>query len=108
VSANVLVVDASGGGSYTQIQPAIDAADDGDTILVKSGSYTWFSVIDKSIAIVGDAGANVSLVGGARVEGCAASGARLQQQQRAVMADAVARHGRNGAAGRRSTSEPAR
>ena len=53
-------------------------------------------------------GARRSLVGGARLEGCAASGARLQQQQRVVMADAVARHGEIAAAGRRGAAEPAR
>jgi hypothetical protein len=69
--ANVLVVDASGGGNYTQIQPAVDAADDGDTLLIKSGTYAWFAVNNKSIAIVGDAGANVQINGAVRVRSLA-------------------------------------
>jgi hypothetical protein len=70
-SASVLVVDAGGGGSYTQIQPAIDAAVDGDTILVKSGIYSWFAVNDKALAIVGDAGAIVHINGAVRVRNLA-------------------------------------
>jgi hypothetical protein len=62
-SANVLVVDAFGGGNYTQIQAAVDAAVDGDTILVKSGAYNSFGVIDKELAIVGDAGSYVHILG---------------------------------------------
>jgi hypothetical protein len=71
--ANVLVVDASGGGSFTQIQPAVDAATDGDTILVKSGVYGAFSVGDKALVIVGDSGASVEVVGSASVQSLAAS-----------------------------------
>jgi hypothetical protein len=32
-----LIVDLNGGADYTDIQAAIDAARDGDTVLVKSG-----------------------------------------------------------------------
>jgi len=34
-----IVVDPSGGGDFTEIQPAIDAAADGDTVLVQPGEY---------------------------------------------------------------------
>lgn len=54
---HVLVVDSS--GPYTQIQPAVDAAIDGDTILVKSGTYPGFTISDKSLSVVGDSGAHV-------------------------------------------------
>jgi hypothetical protein len=71
--ADVLVVDASGGGNYTQIQAAVDAAVDGDTILVKSGSYVSFVVDDKALTIVGDTGASVQVAGAARVRDLSAS-----------------------------------
>jgi hypothetical protein len=61
----VLVVDAS--GPYTQIQPAVDAAVDGDTILVKSGAYAGFTVSNKSVSVVGDTGANVFVKEGVNV-----------------------------------------
>jgi hypothetical protein len=60
-TANVLVVDASGGGDYTQIQAAIDAAVDGDTILVKPGLYSACAILNKAIAIVGDSGGLVEI-----------------------------------------------
>src|SRR5437867_7856524 len=71
-AGNVLVVDASGGGAFTQIQPAVDAAADGDTILVKSGTYGSFVVGDKGLAIVGDAGASVQVAGAIRARNLAA------------------------------------
>ncbi len=39
-SATTLAVDASGSGSYTTIQDAVDAAVSGDSITVAAGSYT--------------------------------------------------------------------
>ena len=38
-SAATIVVDLNGGGDFTEIQPAIDAARDGDTVLVRPGEY---------------------------------------------------------------------
>jgi len=67
----VIVVDAGGGATYA-LQPAVDAADDGDTLLVKSGTYAWFAVSNKAIAIVGDAGALVHINGAVRVRNLAA------------------------------------
>ncbi len=55
-SAGVIVVDAAGGGSFTQIQPAVDAAIDGDTILVKPGNYAAFTINAKGLTVVGDVG----------------------------------------------------
>jgi pectin methylesterase-like acyl-CoA thioesterase len=53
-NAGVIVVDATGGGDFTQIQPAIDAAVDGDTIYVKrTGLYASFTVDDKALSVVG-------------------------------------------------------
>jgi hypothetical protein len=52
-TADVLVVDGDGGAPFTAIQPAIDAAVDGDTIYVQRAFYTSFVVDNKSLTIVG-------------------------------------------------------
>ncbi len=52
-SADVRVVSPI--GPYTQIQDAVNAANDGDLVLVKGGTYSGFLVQAKSLAIVGDA-----------------------------------------------------
>ncbi len=49
-----IVVDASGGGDFTTIGAAVDAADDGDEILMKPGTYGEELVIDKDITLRGD------------------------------------------------------
>ena len=46
IPAATLTVDQSGAGNFTAIQPAIDAAQDGDTVLVKSGEYLITEPID--------------------------------------------------------------
>lgn len=60
-----LIVDASGNGDFTSLQAAIDAALDGDTILVRAGEYAELTtykggaiglVIDKSLSIIGVSG----------------------------------------------------
>lgn len=62
-----LIVDGSGNGDFTSLQAAIDAAKDGDTILVRAGTYSEQTtykggaiglVVDKSITIVGVSGEN--------------------------------------------------
>ncbi len=67
-SSHVIVVDAAGGGDFVQIQPAVDAARDGDTILVRNGSYDAFRVVDKALSIVGD-GSGVLISGEVRAHG---------------------------------------
>lgn len=67
LGGNVVVVDASGGGSYTQIQPAIDAVNNGDKILVKTGTYAPFTVDDKDLAVLADYGADMHVTGTVRV-----------------------------------------
>ena len=39
VFAKTITVDLNGAGDFTEIQAAIDAAADGDTVLVKPGDY---------------------------------------------------------------------
>ncbi len=61
--ADVLVVDETGGGDFTDIQPAVDAANDGDVVLVKSGTYPFFTISHKGVSIVADSGAQVAVQG---------------------------------------------
>lgn len=65
--ANVIVVSPAG-GNFTQIQAAVTAAADGDTILVKAGSYSGFTVTNKALDIVAEVGATVSVAGQVRVK----------------------------------------
>jgi hypothetical protein len=44
--AATITVDPAGGGDFTDIQAAIDAASDGDTVLVKTGEYVITAPID--------------------------------------------------------------
>ncbi|WP_231582824.1 nitrous oxide reductase family maturation protein NosD [Methanosarcina sp. MTP4] len=53
-AAETLMVDPSGGGDYTEVQAAIDAANPGDTILVKSGTYEENLKVDKELKIWSD------------------------------------------------------
>jgi hypothetical protein len=60
-SGKVFVVSPS--GPFTQIHPAVDAASDDDVVLVATGNYAGFSIIDKSVSVVANAGANVAVAG---------------------------------------------
>lgn len=62
-SAGVLIVDAKPPAGFIDIQSAVDAASDGDTLLVKSGIYPGFVVVDKDLTIAGDALAQVQIDG---------------------------------------------
>ena len=50
---NTLYVDANNAEAYQSLEAAIDAAQDGDTIVVAAGQYTLSCVINKSVTIVG-------------------------------------------------------
>ena len=67
-AGDVLVVDAAGGGDYTQIQQAVLAAGEGTVILVESGDYAAVRVVGKGLAILADEGADVRVLGGVVVE----------------------------------------
>lgn len=53
-AAKTLTVDGGGGGDYTTIQDAVDAAEDGDTILVSVGTYLENVEVDVIVTITGD------------------------------------------------------
>ncbi len=61
----VLRVDAGGGGGFTTIQAAVDAAVDGELVLVATGTYAGFTIDGKSLVVAADAGASVLIQGGA-------------------------------------------
>lgn len=70
--ANVRVV-APSGAPFTQISSAIAAASDGDVVLVRSGVYTEFTITNKELAIVADAGADVRITQQVRILNLAAT-----------------------------------
>ena len=57
---NVLVVDDDGGFDHTDLQPAVDAAQSGDVILVRDGAYGSVTIVGKSLTLAADAGAAVT------------------------------------------------
>ena len=58
---NVLTVDRDGSSmpDFTQLQPAINAAAEGDVILVKEGVYSGAFIDGKSLTVQAEAGATV-------------------------------------------------
>ena len=56
-AAQVLhVVDGTGLGDFGTIQEAVDAASDGDQILVRAGAYGAFTIQGKGLVVHGDEG----------------------------------------------------
>ena len=63
--ATTLCVDGQKPGCFAQIQPALDAAADGDTIAIGPGTYAGGITITKGVDLVGtSAGATVIRGGG--------------------------------------------
>jgi hypothetical protein len=62
---------APSGGDFAQISAAVAAAADGDTLLVKSGTYTGFTIDGKGLNVVEDTGATVQF-NGATIQNLAA------------------------------------
>ena len=61
--ARTWIVDPTPGrGDFTLIQPAIDAAADGDTVVVREGEYRESLRLSKSIALLGEGGADQTVV----------------------------------------------
>lgn len=63
VRSDVLVVDAAGGpgSDHTDLQAAVDAAADGDLVLVRSGAYGQLTIAGRSLTIAADAGATATV-----------------------------------------------
>lgn len=54
------------GADFAELQPAVDAAADGDLVLVRSGTYAPFVLeFGKAVSVLADAGAEVLVVGDA-------------------------------------------
>ncbi len=65
--ATVINVDIAGGGDYTQIKPAVEAAASGDTVLIAPGYYQGaenrgMDLEDKNLVIVGTAGPDLTTI----------------------------------------------
>ena len=63
VSAETISVDDGGGGEFTSIQDAINAANESDIIYVSSGTYTENIIINKSVSVTGE-GSSSTLISG--------------------------------------------
>ncbi len=53
-AGGVLVVDADSPGGFADIQAAVDVAADGDVVLLKTGEYSGFTIVDKDLTVVTD------------------------------------------------------
>ncbi|HTE04576.1 MAG TPA: hypothetical protein VK824_00155, partial [Planctomycetota bacterium] len=69
-AADVLVVDAANGAGaqFTQISAAVAVAADGDTLLVRAGSYGAVTVAGKALTISADTAATVTVNGALAVK----------------------------------------
>ncbi|WP_460008193.1 right-handed parallel beta-helix repeat-containing protein, partial [Methanogenium cariaci] len=56
----IITVDAGGAGDFTLIQEAIIAANPGDTVMVREGTYTENVRVDKRLSLLSEKGATVA------------------------------------------------
>ncbi|MBJ77276.1 MAG: hypothetical protein CMJ98_09700 [Planctomycetes bacterium] len=84
VPGDVWVVDASGAGDFLDIQAAVDAASDDDTLLIMGGTYGGFRIANKELALASDSPQTprvnglVTLAGLAKGGGLSLSGLHLR------------------------------
>lgn len=67
--AGVLVVASDGSADFTDLPAAVDAANDGDTLLVRTGVYVGPTIVGKSLNVVADTNATVVVRGSLEVHG---------------------------------------
>jgi hypothetical protein len=67
VAGNQLVVGPAGTAPFADIESAVQAAADGDVIVVKPGNYFGFYVQDKALSIVAELPNTVNVTGASRV-----------------------------------------
>ena len=63
-SAKIITVDDGSGEDYTRVQDAINASEDGDTVLVNEGVYYENVVVNKTISLIGSGMENTTIDGG--------------------------------------------
>jgi hypothetical protein len=73
-AVHVVAPVAGPGVDFTSISAAIAASADGDTVLVRTGSYSAFGVNGQSLAITAEEGGEVVVAGGVFVIGVPAGG----------------------------------
>jgi hypothetical protein len=94
--ADVLIVDEAGSGDFTLIQDAVNAATDGDIVLVHPGNYTGFLLTGKRLSIVAATGDQPVFLGAAELVDIPAPGAVVLSGLRVTAveyADPDRRHG---------------
>jgi predicted outer membrane repeat protein len=69
----VWIVDAIGGGDFSNLQTAVSAASNGDTLLVKSGAYAGFTVDQKSVWIIATSSDAVTVAGTVEIKNLGAN-----------------------------------
>lgn len=88
--ANVWVVDDNGPANFSTIQDAINAASDGDTIIVQPGNYTSFTINDKDLRVLGTGAQKPLVVGASQVTSLASQRAVVLSDLRFQLAPASA------------------
>lgn len=72
-SGGVFVVDVGGLGTRTDLPAAVAAAADGDLLLVKAGAYSGFTIDNKALDIVAEAGVTPEVLGPIAIRNLAAT-----------------------------------
>ena len=62
-SADIITVDDDAPADFSDVQPAIDAAMEGDIILIRPGDYGRAQIVGKSVSLVGVGSTQVTLLG---------------------------------------------